>query len=235
VTSTLGLVLSYRISQFTFSSPEDNQRFKFKAGYEFLKKDSCGPTNWKTTKGEIMPPFLISGSGLRNVSMSSRTKYFHDVCQWIIDPPLRRSLKLVVDISQLTNNNVSCSDWNATIWTLTKMAPIRRTSVDTLCPGGVARQREYNIHKIYERKLYIRISSMLTRRVPYLISWEAKEPMPLHALGTEPQGVTKTKEEFVPVAASSSSLPSLFFSSLESLILSHFALGHSVLSRQTWI
>lgn len=167
--------------------------------------------------------------------MSSGLKYFHDVCQWIIDPPPRRSLKLVVDISQLSKTNVSCSEWNATIWTLTKIAPIRRTSVDTLCPGGVAGQREYNIHKIYQTKLYIRIFSMLTQRVPYLISWEAKEPMPLHALGTDPQGVTKPKEEFVPVAASSSSIPSLFFSSLELLILSHFALGHSVLSKETWI
>ena len=50
VTSSSGLVLSYKISHFTHSNTD--RRFKFRAGYAFLKQDSCGRNEWKTRKGE---------------------------------------------------------------------------------------------------------------------------------------------------------------------------------------
>ena len=49
LTSTGGLLLSYRVAKVDYSALD--QRFKFSAAYEFLNKDNCGKHQYNRISG----------------------------------------------------------------------------------------------------------------------------------------------------------------------------------------
>ena len=91
----------------------------------------------------------------------------HEDCEWTINPPPHRVLKLKVNTADIKNGKktpkcpclnleylVNCSGWVLHIWSTTKSYPTTMENVDRMCAED--NHREYSIPDMFNKVIHIR-------------------------------------------------------------------------------